>query len=75
MNTLIYRQGRMFRINDKLLPDSANNMEVKQKLFVALFREFQGASKNDKYKDMSYQQRIESLNEFAAAWLTKQGYK
>ncbi len=72
---LIYRQGRMFRINDEKLPQTARKMDVKNRLFVALFREFQGASVNDKYKSLSIQDRIAKLNEYAQEWLTLQGYK
>ncbi len=72
---LIYRQGRMFRINEDMLPQTARKMDVKNKLFVALFREFQGASVNDKYKSLSIQDRIAKLNDFAKEWLTLQGYK
>jgi len=72
---LIYRQGRMFRINDDMLPQTARKMDVKNRLFVALFREFQGASVNDKYKSLSIQDRIAKLNDFAKEWLTLQGYK
>lgn len=75
MLPLVYRQDRMFKINDEALPAGARTLEVKQKLFVALFREFRGASENDKYKKMSYQERIEILNQYARDWLTKQGFK
>lgn len=72
---LIYREGRLFKINDNLLPVSARKLEVKQKLFIALFREFRGAVDNDKYKDLSIQERIAKLNEFAKEWLNSKGYK
>jgi hypothetical protein len=72
---LIYRQGRLFKINDNMLPETARKMDVKNKLFIALFREFQGASVNDKYKSLSIQDRIAKLNQFAQEWLTIQGYK
>ncbi len=72
---LIYRQGRMFKINDEKLPQTARKMDIKNKLFVALFREFQGASVNDKYKDLTIQQRIEKLNDYAKDWLIQQGHK
>lgn len=72
---LVYRQDRMFKINKDKLPSKYQTMEVTQKLYIAIFREFQGASVNEKYKNMSYQQRIEQLNVFAVDWLDKQGYK
>jgi hypothetical protein len=65
----------MFRINDNLLPQTARKMDVKNRLFIALFREFQGASENDKYKSLSIQDRIAKLNDFAKEWLITQGYK
>lgn len=75
VNELIYRQGRLFRINDNLLPECARKMDVKNKLYIALFREFQGASISEKYKSLSIQDRISKLNDFAKEWLKLQGYK
>lgn len=72
---LIYRQGKLFKINDAELPITARKMDVKNRLYIALFREFQGASENDKYKSLSIQDRIAKLNVFARDWLTLQGYK
>ena len=73
--SLIYRQDRLFKINDAELPTSANNMEVKQNLLVAIFKEFQGATENETYKHLNNKDRIETLNNFAKVWLLKQGHK
>jgi hypothetical protein len=72
---LIYRQGRLFKVNRSKLPVSANNSEVVEDLFVAIYREFQGADTNVKYKNLTYQVRIEMLNNFAKDWLSKKGYR
>lgn len=72
---LVFRQGRMFKINELELPVKARNTEVKNSLYVAIFKEFQGASVSDKYKNFNAQQRMQLLNEFAVNWLTSKGYK
>jgi hypothetical protein len=73
--SLIYRQDRLFRINSAELPESANTLEARQNLLVAIFKEFQGAMENESYKNMTNKERLEALNNFAKAWLLKQGYK
>ncbi len=72
---LIYRQNRLFRINEKVLPDSAKNLETMNSLYLALFLEFQGAEYNDKYSKMNYQERMNQVNEYANLWLDKKGHR
>ena len=72
---IIYRQNRLFKINEELLPPSARTLETINDLYIAIFREFQGAEDKDKYKKLNYQERMNSLNEFAKSWLIKKGYK
>lgn len=72
---LIYREGRLFKINRDKLPEMARTVAVTNKLFIAIFREFQGASENEKYSSFSYKERLELVNKYAKEWLLKQGYK
>lgn len=65
----------MFVINDKVLPASANKLEIKNALYLAIYMEFSGASKNKKYVNLTNAQKIEAVNQFAAEWLIKGNYK
>lgn len=75
MNPLIYRQGKLFKIELQQLPVEARNSEVLAELYTALHCEFRGASENIKYAKMTYQQRMEAINQYASNWLVKKGYK
>ena len=72
---LIYRQGRMFKINDDLLPPSARNSSVKNALYISLYREFAGANNSDKYKHLTNQQKMQKICDFAENWLKERKYK
>ena len=72
---LVMRNNRMFVLDDTQLPESANNTPTKNALYADIYMEFRGASKNPKYKNLTYQQRMEVLNTFAQDWLRLRGYK
>lgn len=72
---LVYRQNRLFRINEDLLPESARNLQTIQKLYYAMYLEFKGAEYSDKYSKLSYQERMEKINDFSKNWLKSQGHK
>lgn len=72
---LIIRQSKRFTINKKIFPESANNSSTINGLYTALYEEFFGASEQEKYKNMTYQQRIQEVNTYAIMWLQQQGHK
>ena len=72
---LIYRQGRMFKINDDLLPEAAKRTEVKSALYYSLYTEFAGAVNHFKYKNMTNEQKMLEICKFAEEWLKERKYK
>lgn len=74
-NPLVIRKNRLFCLNDSELPESAKNTGVKNALYAVMHFEYAGAAKNPKYKNLTNQQKMASLNQFAADWLDKEGYK
>ncbi len=72
---IVYRQNRLFKIDHEVLPPSARKTEVINDLYVAIFKEFQGAEYSDKYSKMTYQERMVAINEYAKSWLLKKGHK
>lgn len=75
MKPIVYRQNRLFKIDQESLPISARTLEVTNDLYIAIFKEFQGAEDNDKYTNLTYQQRMIAINEYAKDWLLKKGHK
>jgi hypothetical protein len=69
MNTLIYRENKLFKINKELLPEKAKTNAVINALYAAVYLEFINADKNPKYKDMTSLDKINSVNNFALQWL------
>lgn len=72
---IILRQSKRFVVNKTILPESAKNSSTINGLYAALYDEFLGASEKEKYKNMTYQQRIQEVNTYAIMWLQKQGHK
>ena len=69
MNNLIYRQGKMFKINEEQLPESSRTVHTINSLYQAMFKEFSGAYRNEKYKNCTNQQKMKLINDFAKDWL------
>lgn len=72
---LIYRDGRMFKINEQLLPPKAKSFFVKNALYIALYQEFAGANSVDKYKHLTNAQKMEQICTFADKWLQENKLK
>lgn len=68
---LIYRQGRMFRINGELLSSKANNSQIKNALYMSLHSEFAGAINSEKYRHLTNEQKMQKMNEYAENWLKR----
>ncbi len=75
MNSLIYRQNKLFKIDINQLPMSARNTDTMNEMYLYLHFEFRGASENPKYSKMTYQERMEVINQYARKWLTIKGHK
>lgn len=71
---LIFRNNRLFSINEKLLPVEANNNPTKGALYAAIYDEFKGSAFTEKYKNLTPAQRIEQVNVFALKWLKDRGF-
>lgn len=75
MRTLIYRQDRMFKIDEAQLPVKARNVAVMNGLYADIYSEFLDANTSPKYASMSLLQRMDAVNDFALNWLTTRGFK
>lgn len=69
MPDLIIRKGKLFSVNKDVLSSKANKSDIINALYFALFQEFAGAVRNDKYKNETNQQKISLMNSFAYNWL------
>jgi hypothetical protein len=72
---IIYRQGKMFKLNDELLPESAKNSMAKNSLYLSIYQEFAGAAYQDKYKGMTNEQKLQALCAYVENWLVERKYK
>jgi hypothetical protein len=68
---LVYKEGAYFKLNRDLLPESAKPLPEMQRIYTALYVEFQGAIDKDQYKNMNINQRLDAVDEFAKAWVRK----
>ena len=73
MNIFNHYNGRLV-IDDNSLNPAAQNTMVKNALYAAIYSEFLGANKNEKYKKLNTLQRFNKLNEFATQWLKDRGF-
>lgn len=72
--TLIYRENRLFKIDNSQLPPQANKSFIINALYAAIYEEFTEAINNKKYKDMSNLEKINAVNQFAQQWLKDKGF-
>lgn len=62
-----------FVILESAIVPQARTVDVKNALYVALYNEFLGASKNPKYQDLTVLERVQKLNDYAKDWLKQKG--
>lgn len=74
MRTLIYRQDRMFKIDQAQLSPKAKAPSVVNALYADIYTEFLDAQYNPKYMNMSLLERMEAVNDYALNWLTNKGF-
>jgi hypothetical protein len=70
---LIYRQGKLFKINESLLSKQANKTDIKNALYAAIYDEFKGASENPIYMQLTPLEKMQRLNDYASNWLKDRG--
>lgn len=75
MRTLIYRQNRMFKIDQSQLSEKARTSVIINGLYADIYSEFLEAQYSPKYAHMDLKTRIEAVNEFALNWLKQRGFK
>jgi hypothetical protein len=63
----------MFKIDNEYIKPEHRTSSVINSLYAAVYDEFRGASRNEKYKDLTYEQRMAKLNQFAEKWLRDKG--
>jgi len=71
---VIIRRNRLFKIDETVLPEAANTNPIKGALYAAIYTEFKGSAFSDKYKTLTADQRMQSINDYAWAWLNTRGY-
>lgn len=74
MEKVIYRKNKLFVLDKSKLKPQGKREEVYNGLYAAIYSEFQGASVNDIYKDLTSLDRLEQVNEFAYNWLKQRGF-
>jgi len=72
---VIVRKNRLFCIDEKVLPTAANTTPLKGALYAAIHEEFKGAAFSDAYKNLTVQQRMQAINDYAWKWLSDRGFK
>lgn len=71
---VVIRKNRLFCIDEKVLPVAANKTPLKGSLYAAIHEQFKGAAFTDSYKNMTVQDRIKAINDFAWKWLEERGF-
>lgn len=61
-------------INKEIIKPHGRREEVYNALYAAIYTEFQGASNNPNYKDLTNLDRLEQINTFAFNWLKQRGF-
>jgi len=74
MEKVIYRRSKLFIIDKEKLKPHARREEVYNALYAAIYSEFQGASNNPNYKDLTNLDKLEQVNVFAYNWLKQRGF-
>lgn len=74
MSQIIRRRNSMFVIDKTLLDPKANNPEIINSLYAAIYVEFKGAVKNPNYKNLTPKDRFQKVNDFANDWLKERGF-
>ena len=73
MKQVIYRKNKMFMIDkDQLKPDARRD-DVYNALYAAIYIEFQGASENKNYSQLTNLEKFNEVNAFAYNWLRTRG--
>jgi hypothetical protein len=72
---VIVRRNRLFCIDEKVLPASANKNPIKGALYAAIHEEFKGAAFSERYKTLTVEQKMQSINDYAWKWLDDRGLK
>lgn len=73
MEVIVYRKNNRFII-DKSKINSENRVEeICNALYIAVYKEFQGAQNHPSYKNMTNLEKLQAVNDFASNWLSKRG--
>lgn len=72
---VIVRRTRLFSIDETVLPEQANTNSIKVALYAAIHEEFKGAAFSERYKTLTIEQRMQSINDFAWQWLEDRGFR
>ena len=70
---MVYRKNKMFIIDKSKIKSDTKIDEICSSLYAEIYTEFNGASKNPKYKHLASKDMLEEMNKFAYLWLKKRG--
>lgn len=73
MRQLVKYKNNRFVIIRNNLNEQENKTDIINLLYLAMYKEFFGASENPKYKNLNVLDRLVKINEFANNWLDKKG--
>lgn len=71
---LVYRQNRLFKLEESELPVKARTAQIKNALYAAIYTEFTDAQYNPKYEHTNLLQRMQAVEAFARKWLKDGGF-
>ena len=71
---VILRKNRRFCINQQHIKEEHRTSSVLNGLYAAIYDEFRGAATNKKYVNLTYENRMQEVNNFAENWLKKRGF-
>ncbi len=74
MEKVIYRRNKLFIIDKEKIKPHGRKTEVYNALYAAIYTEFQGASNNPNYKDLTNLDKLDQVNTFAFNWLKERGF-
>lgn len=72
--SIVYRNNRLFSIDKEYIKVEHRTSSVINGLYTAIYDEFRGAYENDKYKKLTFAERMSKLNLFAEKWLKDRGF-
>jgi hypothetical protein len=73
MLPLIYKYNGKFFIDKTQLSVKVNKDDICNDLYLAIYSEFLGAAENPLYRELTFMEKMQKVNDFAHEWLRQRG--